>query len=168
MNQHQSSQVNLFKRGRLGSRPKRATQNTIAYMSASNNNNLITELLVQIERLELNKTALQHEVPHLRAQVQHNKQLLESKAIAAAVVEHTEQQRSTSIRTDRYGKHIHIGNTVQTLTKGVFCKQIGRVSKFEAPWVYLIDSTGIEQQLIPQNLRVEKSLRRSNHQHKIP
>lgn len=124
-------------------------------MAHQDNEDLITELLARIERLELNESSLQQEVRELRTILQETEAQLESHAIAVEVVQPATQATSNNIVSDRHGNKITIGCNARTLTKGRFRERTGIVSKIKLPWVYIIDSTGREQRRIATNLCVE-------------
>lgn len=132
-------------------------------MAEAQPNDLVEELLHRIERLELNEAALQRELETLRETARNTEQILTENAIEATTIQpvNTIQQQ---IARDRDGTHIHIGDAVFILTRGVFTERWGTVTEIRTDinQIKILDREGISQRRAPRNVRVDQRDRQDN------
>ena len=124
--------------------------------NAIEHENLVNDLLLCIERLEINEARLEQEVETLRSRVQATENQIDNQpAIEAEVVDDIQptQQRNRVIARDRDGRQLQLRDPVYILTRGVHRERRGTIYKLGTDRVIILDRNGIQQSRAPHNVR---------------
>ena len=105
----------------------------------------INSLIERIKTLELENTSVRRELRVVRQTLAETERALRQAKQVNNKIEYR----------DRNGHELSIGNKVKILTKGRFPERFGTIESFQDKWVIIRDRTGIPQQRISKNVRLE-------------